>query len=650
MRLYSENNKLYWRYNSETVCIEPWGKDSFRVRASKGNEIIDNLNWALLEPQAVECYQDISQNLAVIINGKLRAEISEGGQISFYNNNDNRLLVQEVKNKGFNVNRSYKSLAGGLNKIEVMFKAYEDEHIYGLGQHRHGFLNQKGCVVELAQNNADVSIPFMVSCRGYGFLWNNPSVGRVELGNNATRWIAEESRQIDYFITTGDSFVDIMERYSEATGKPRMLPEWAAGFWQSKLRYFTQEELLEVAREYKRRGLPLSVIVIDYFHWTAMGDWKFKQDEWPDPTAMVKELEQMGIKVLLSIWPSVNRNSENYEAMLEKGLLVKTKRGVPAINCFVDTRSEDFIYFHYYDATSEEARKFVWEKIKDNYYSHGIKVWWLDACEPEINPRDYENMLYSIGSGAEVGCIYPMMNQKTFFDGMRAEGEEDIVLLSRSAWAGSQRYGTAVWSGDIETTFESLREQVKAGLNIGMSGIPWWTTDIGGFIGGNPESEEYRELFIRWFQYGALCPLFRLHGVREPMSAKSGGPNEVWSYGEEAYEILKELLFFREKLKPYIMEQMRAAHEKGSPVMRPLFYDFPIDARCYEIEDQYMFGPDILVAPVLKQGARKREVYLPEGTGWINYWTNEKLQGGVVHDVDAPINLIPLFIKESAKL
>ena len=324
-------------------------------------------------------------------------------------------------------------------------------------------------------------------------------MGRVELGNNATRWVAEESEQIDYFITTGDSFSDIMERYADATGHPRMLPEWAAGFWQSKLRYSSQEELLDVAREYKRRELPLSVIVIDYFHWTAMGDWKFKSDEWPDPTAMVKELEGMGVKVLLSVWPSVNRNSENYEEMMEKGLLVGTKRGIPAINCFVDTRSEDFIYFHYYDATNEEARKVVWEKIKKNYFSHGIKVWWLDACEPEINPRDYDNLIYSLGSGSEVGCIYPMMNQKTFFDGMILEGEEEIVLLSRSAWAGSQRYGTVVWSGDIETTFESLREQVKAGLNIAMSGIPWWTTDMGGFIGGNPESKDYRELFIRCF-------------------------------------------------------------------------------------------------------------------------------------------------------
>lgn len=659
MKVIHKGNGLFWSLNNETVCIEPWGKDVLRVRATKGHKILDHLPGALVEPAVCECTISITESSAAITNGKIKAQVNiirkpngdtPKGALTFINTETGEVLLEELSSRIYPEGRVYKSLNSNLYKMEALFNAYEGERIYGLGQHGHGFLDQKGCVIDLHQVNGEVSIPFMVSSRGYGFLWNNPAIGRVELGTNTTRWVAEVTQQLDYLVMAGDSYADIMERYADATGHSPVLPEWAAGFWQSKLRYLDQEELLTVAREYKKRGLPLSVIVIDYFHWTAMGDWKFDSKCWPDPSSMVRELEAMGIKVMISIWPSVNRNSENFDELQERGLLVSTERGATAINCFMDTKNDDKIYLHYYDPTNPEARKFVWDQAKKNYYDHGIKVWWLDACEPEIRPRDYENLRYYAGTGLEVGCLYPLMNQLTFHEGMKSQGEEDVVMLSRSAWAGSQRLGAAVWSGDIHTDFKTLREQVKAGLNIAMSGIPWWTTDIGGFVGGNPQSESYRELIIRWFQYGVFCPLFRLHGLREPGNDKSGGPNEVWSYGEEAYEIIKDLLFLRERLKPYIMEQMKAASEKGSPVIRPLFYEFAKDPKCYEVEDQFLFGPDLMIAPVLYEGARSREVYLPKGEAWTDAWTGEKHQGGQMIDVNAPIDRIPLFLRSGRKL
>jgi alpha-D-xyloside xylohydrolase len=238
---------------------------------------------------------------------------------------------------------------------------------------------------------------------------------------------------------------------------------------------------------------------------------------------------------------------------------------------------------------------------------------------------------------------------------MHLIGESQVLNLCRSAWAGSQRYGAVVWSGDIETTFEALQTQVRAGLNIGLSGIPWWTTDIGGFHGGDPASTAYRELIIRWFQYGTFCPIFRLHGHRKPVQdahdgVYNGGPNELWSYGDEAYSIMREFLFLRERLRPYLLEHMRLAHEQGTPLMRPLFFDFPDDDAAATIEDQFLFGPDVLVAPVLETGARERQLYLPAGVRWTDAWTGEVLNGGQHIRARAPLEQIPLYVRDGVNL
>lgn len=408
-------------------------------------------------------------------------------------------------------------------------------------------------------------------------MWNNPGVGRVELGTNHTRWVSEATRLIDYVVFEGDSYPEIMERYADATGHSPEFPEWSSGFWQCKLRYESQEELLSVAREYKERGLPISVIVIDYMHWTKMGDWKFDPKYWPDPKGgMVDELETMGIKLMVSIWPAVNPDSENYPEMKDKGLLINTERGINNFFEFVDANTANKVFLSMIDTTNSEARSYIWDKVKKNYYDFGIKTWWLDAIEPDMSVYSHDNMRYAMGNGMEVGCFYPFGQQEAFYEGMKNEGEDEIITLCRSAFAGSQRYGAAVWSGDIHSTFDVLRTQVKAGLNMGMSGIPWWTTDIGGFSHGDVESEYFKELLVRWFQYGVFCPIFRLHGWRwipgEEPDYKSGGPNEVWSFGEDNYEIIKEYMFMRERLRPYIMEHMKLASDKGTPVMRPMFF------------------------------------------------------------------------------
>lgn len=652
-----QQNALLWENKHEILQIEPWGRDSLRVRSTINTGIRDDLFSVLLSPVDADVQITIGEDGASISNGAITASVSSEGYIRFSNTHSGaELLAEKEPVRATRIPpRYFKAAAGDLFRLEARFISYDGERFYGLGQHQHGLLDQKGCTIELIQRNTEVSIPFLFSSRGYGFLWHNPAIGRVELGYNETRWVAEAAPQLDYWITAGSTPAEIMEHYADATGHAPEFPEWASGFWQCKLRYRTQEELLSVAREYKRRGLPLSVIVIDFFHWSLQGDWRFDPVAWPDPAAMVRELNEMGVKLMVSVWPAVNPLSENFEAMLEQGLLIRTERGNPVLMDFQDNRPEGTVGVYYYDSTNPEARQFIWEQVREHYYQDGIQTFWLDACEPEMYPMDPDNLRFHIGNGLAVANAYPVLHERGFYENMRAAGQTDILNLCRSAWAGSQHYGAAVWSGDINSTFKALQEQIRAGLNMALSGMPWWTTDIGGFYGGVPESPAFRELVVRWFQYSVFCPLFRLHGYRHAthdssLMLLSGGPNEVWSFGDEAYAIIKDLLFLRERLRPYVMEQMQIAHEKGIPPMRPLFFDFPEDEACASIDDQYLFGPDLLVAPILEAGARQRELYLPAGTTWTDAWSGQTFEGGQRIVAEAPLERIPVYLRANAQL
>jgi len=658
-----DGHRLIWRRKEQTLWVEPWGPDCIRVRATVLPEMPER-DWSLLPPAKVAQVSRLSVSngqdaRATVINGKLTAIVdADTGRVRFFKTGNSQPLCEEIfARTNCPPSRTFKSVGGDLYQAEACFTAFNDERIYGLGQRRHGLLDQKGCVLELTHRNSQISIPFLVSSRGYGLLWHNPGVGRVELGRTQTRWVAEATRLIDYVVMTGEGYADVMERYADLTGHPPVLPEWAAGFWQCKLRYRTQDELLTIAREHKRRSLPMSVIVVDYIHWTKMGEWKFDPVCWPDPAAMVRELDKLGIKVMVSVWPTVNPDSENYGELERRNLLVRAERGMNTFIRFTDTNAKHTVISHLLDSTHPEARKFLWSKLRGNYYRHGIKVWWLDAIEPEMAVYDHDNVRYHAGNGLEVGCLYPMYQQQALYEGMKSAGEKEIITVGRAGFAGSQRYGAAIWSGDIHSTWEDLQQQVRAGLNVGLSGIPWWTTDIGGFFGGEIDTPYFQELIVRWFQYGAFCPLFRLHGWRnsslahpETSDPTRGGPNEVWSFGERAYKIIREFLFLRERLRPYIMKQMKLASAKGIPPMRPLFFDFPDDAAAQSVDDQFLFGPDLLVAPVLHSGVTKRKVYLPAGATWAEAWTGKKFKGGQTIEAAAPLDRIPLYLRDGTKL
>ena len=658
-----KDGALRYRYDAEQVWIEAWGKNSLRVRATKEPAMPDEL-WALDgRPDGPKPAVRIDRYEASITNGRIKAVINNIGKITFYRDGDQKILEEYVRNRkdmfskttsSLEVEaREFKPIIGGDYQLTMRFEGNPGEKIFGMGQYQQDFLDLKGAELELAHRNSQASVPFYISSLGYGFLWNNPAIGKVNFNKNITTWLALSTKKLDYWITAADTPAEIEHAYADATGKVPMMPEYGMGFWQCKLRYQTQDELLQVAREYKRRGIPIDVIVVDFFHWPTQGDWRFDPTYWPDPDAMIQELKDMGIELMVSVWPMVDYRSENFDEMMARGLLTRVERGVRIDNTYQGNTIQ-------FDPTNPEAREYVWNKCKKNYYDKGVKIFWLDEAEPEYSVYDFDNYRYHLGPNIQVGNIYPVMYAKTFFDGMKKEGQENIVNLLRCAWAGSQKYGALVWSGDIHSTFDSLRNQFCAGLNMGMAGIPWWTTDIGGFFGADIRDPEYHEAFVRWFEYGTFCPVMRLHGYRMPYQPQlgttggatcvSGAPNEIWSYGDKVYEICKRYINLREQLRPYIRSLMKDAHEKGDPVMRTLFYEFPDDPDCWTNESEYMFGPDVLVAPVMEKGEKSKEVYLPSGSEWTDVWTGRSYAGGSRVTVETPIEEIPLFTRADFRI
>ena len=593
----------------------------------------------------------VSPEGAVLTNGKIRLSLSNNGKITVYNQKDERILEEDTRKFcALKIEaREFRPIPGGDYHLTARFQSLDpNERIYGMGQYQQPYLNLKGTDLELAHRNSQASVPFMISSLGYGLLWNNPAVGRAVFGKNVTSFEAFSTQALDYWIVAGDTPAELIEAYGSVAGTVPMMPEYGLGFWQCKLRYQTQEELLHVAREYKRQGLPIDVIVIDFFHWPHQGDWKFDPAYWPDPKAMIEELKSMGIQLMVSIWPTVETDSENYEEMLENGYLIRCDRGVDTSFIFLDKNTLPF------DATNPEARGYVWAKVKEHYYDAGVRLFWLDEAEPEYNIYDFDNYRYYSGPCLQTGNIYPSCYSQAFYDGMKAAGQTNIVNLVRCAWAGSQKYGALVWSGDIPSTFGSMKNQLAAGLNMGIAGIPWWTTDIGGFYGGDPTNPEFQELFIRWFQWGAFCPVMRLHGDREPRQPQygttggyfcaSGADNEVWSYGPEAFEICKKYLRLREEMRDYTRKLMEEAHTKGLPLMRAMFVEFPDDPVCWELEEQYMYGDKYLVAPILNLGQRARKVYLPSGCDWrLSDGSQQIFSGGQWTEVRAPLDTMPVF-------
>lgn len=624
----------------ELVRITPCHQNAIRFEAFPDCRAFDE-NHTLL-PQTAECRFEERDYCDFMTVGRLKMQLEQNGKITVYK--DGEVIMEEQPELAFQTGYRHYERRDGAWAARVTFRANEGERFYGLGHEPSGRFDLKGCAFDLRHVNAKSTVPFVYSSLGYGFLWNNPAVGHVELAANRTRWSVGATRKIDFVVIAGNPR-EVSAALADLTGHAPVMPHWATGFWQCRLRYETQEDLLAVARRYREENIPLSAIVCDYFHWTEQGDYRFDPRWWPDVKAMTDELHEMGTKLIISVWPTVNGASENYWYMKDNNLLIRTAKGQDRVFDFYGPQAE-------IDVTNPATREYVFGKLKENYLDQGVDGFWFDEAEPEIHPEHFDNLLLYAGRGDEVGLRYPYDYARMAFDGFARLGQVPVTLI-RAAYLGSQKYGALVWSGDIPSTFESLSQQVKAGLHMSVCGVPWWNTDIGGFWGADIESDEFRELIVRWFQFGVFSPVMRLHGSRVRHGEKkrdvkepTGDPNEIWSFGERNYAILKDLIFLRERLRPYIETQMRIASEKGYPVMRPMFFDYPDDEVCYTLGEQYLFGDDILFAPIVRRGQTEKEVYLPAGK-WIHTKTKEAYAPGW-HTVRAAIDEFVAFVRAGA--
>lgn len=543
-------------------------------------------------------------------------------------------------------------------EVGASFAAAPDEHDYGVGQNQEGYLDRRGHVLQCAHDYAapagqSVCVPFYVTNKGYGLLWDNPAKTRFEFGfNDQNRITSQVGQRVSFFVIAG-SYDEIYKGYRLLTGDTPMLPKSAYGYIQSKQRYSSQQEILEVAREYRKRHLPIDDLVVDWFYYTKMGQMDMDPAKWPDPAAMNRELHALNYHTMISVWPRFVPESRFY-AMLEKnGWFEHLADGTPTNGLPYDRAGSDI------DTTNPDAAKWYWSVIKESYVDKGFDSFWSDETEPDLPPN---GSYFHVGPGTQFFNVYPLFHTAAFYNGLRADTKERALVLSRDSYTGAQHNGAIFWSSDISPNWDTLKRQVPTGINFVASGMPYWSTDIGGwqFLPGSHKPEhpplldpddarsnvghydDYPELYTRWFEYGVFQPNFRSHGSRLE--------NEVWSYGKQAEPILEKFLRLRYQLMPYIYSLGYYSHETGAPFMRGLFLDFGDDPKVADIGDEYMFGPAFLVAPVTEQGATSKQVYLPAGTDWYNYWTNEKLKGGQTITVSAPIDQIPLFVRAGSIL
>ena len=472
-------------------------------------------------------------------------------------------------------------------------------------------------------------------------------------------WWGEVQEQIDYYFVYGETIDEVISGYRTLTGKSQVMPKWAMGFWQSRERYKTQDELLSNLKEFRDRQIPIDNIVQDWSYWPedAWGSHEFDSERFPDPKGMVDSVHALNAHIMISVWPKFYTGIEHFEEFDSKGWMYRQA---------VEDSLRDWIgqgyHYSFYDAYDAGARELFWGQMNDHLYPLGFDAWWMDASEPNVRdctPLPYRKALCgptALGSSAQYFNAYALMNAMAIYNGQRSvDNDTRVFLLTRSGFAGLQRYSTATWSGDIATRWEDMKAQISAGLNFCISGIPYWTMDIGGFCvekryekgaaeyystgRENADMKEWRELNTRWFQFGAFCPLYRAHG--------QWPTREIWNIAPKGHPCYESMVYYtklRYSLMPYVYSLAGMTYFNDYTIMRALVMDYTDDAAVYDVGDQFMFGPSLMVAPVYTYGARSRDVYFPAGTDWYDYYTNEVIAGGQTKSVAAPYDRVPLYV------
>lgn len=660
------NNSFSAINDKEILIVEEWGVDAIRVYSSPKNKKIKN-EFGIKELKKNENSNfKIIQNGDIIefINGNLKVEYKDN-KLFFYNKN--QLILEEYSRKQSNVRRtigidddvkieykpSYslnisprefkKNYKDSFESIQL-FETDINEKIFGMGSYAEENLNKNLGMYELMQRNSQTTIPFYISNKNYGFLWNGSSIGNVSFNKNYKKWVNNNTECIDYVVIVGENPKDIIEKYTFMVGRAPIIKKELLGLWQSKLRYQTTNEVESIYNEYLNRKIKPSVIVIDYFHWTEDGNFEFDDNYWKDIDKLSKKMKETNTELMVSVWPTASKNSKYYNYYKNNKMLLEPR----------DNKSKIFDNKDILDFYNDETKKFVSNLLTNNYKAKNIKLFWADQAEPEMNI--YEQREYNTSKGN----FEKMANRYPYEYLMTIPREEGYPVLIRSAWFNSQKEGSLVWSGDIDSSFKSLREQIQILISMGLSGISWSTTDIAGFHSGDSTTQKFKELMIRWFQFAVFSPVLRMHGDRQPHSQKigktgggvrtSGSSNEIWSFGTEVERILTKYIRIREKLVDYIFKLYEESTNFGYPISRSLFFEFPNDKKAWDDRLSYMFGSDLLISPVIDFEMKKMKVYLPDGNDWINVFNNKVYKGGKDYIIEFSLETLPVFCKKDSYL
>ena len=537
-----------------------------------------------------------------------------------------------------------RTITENTNEVTQSFILDEDEFIYGLGQHQSGLMNQRGQRLNLEQNNMEIAIPYFASVKGYGVYWDSYSITRFDDTRMGTSFTSEASEAVDYYFLYGGDGDRTIALLRQLTGKARQAPLWTFGFWQCKERYKSADEVVEVASKYRSLGVPLDAVIQDWKYWGEdNADWNslgFNNPAFSNYGEMFASLAKLNAKMMISVWPSVGENTAVYKDLSEIG----------AVYPMQTSPKEAKVY----DVWNPKAKDIFWDYMNRNLFQPGMSAWWLDGPEPEFyntTPGDF-NLQTAQGPLRNIRNTYPLWVSKNIYESQRAtSSDKRVYILTRSAFAGIQRYGAGSWSGDVRASWDVFRKQIPAGLNFSICGIPYWNTDIGawhpyGNVYNTANTDPgYQEFYCRWFQFAVFNPMMRAHGT--------GSPREIYQFGERGYwafDVQEKFINLRYSLLPYLYSTAWEVTRNDFSFMRQLSLEAPDDRNTYDISDEFMFGHTFLVAPVLEDGTGEnrtvaREVYLPAGSNWIDFWTNEKQEGGRSITRMAPIDILPLYVK-----
>lgn len=540
----------------------------------------------------------------------------------------------------------FRQQAGQGYQAYLRFESDPTEQIVGLGGYQEAIVNKNGGSYELMQRNSQTSLPVYFSDKGYGFLWNYAGIGEVNFAKNHYCWTGHETDAIEYLVFGADAVKEGLERYTSLVGRAPRMPERYLGLWQSKLRYQTLQELQDVYQGYQERDIDLSVLVIDYFHWVTEGSFAFDDQYWQGIEDFAQRCKA---DLMVSVWPTVETACPLLADYEKEHLLIREAKSQQTARLFQGSAILDM--------THVPSQERVRQLLVDNYSRRGISLFWADQAEPELNDYQHATLAFAKGNAARYASQFPLGYLSAIPNQV---GDETRPVLIRSAWLGSQEKGALAWSGDIESSFESLAKQIQVGLSMGLSGQAWWTSDIGGFHAYTSDSDYQNELVKRWFQFAVFSPILRMHGDRQPHTPPigqggggirtSGAGNEIWSFGSDVEACLTKYMHLREALKPYLMHLYDECHEKGLPLMRPLFLEFPADAACWADTSHYMLGSELLVAPVVIYQQREMEVYLPAGNKWVELFTQKAYEGGEYYRIHVTEDVIPVFVKQDSPL